>query len=64
MPTPQKPPSGYAPRWLRSISPRIASSSLATGVLGTHVGPGAWGIFYQVEDGLTGPLGQGGPQDG
>ncbi len=25
--------------------------SLATGVLGTHVGFGAWGVFYQVEDG-------------
>jgi hypothetical protein len=24
--------------------------SLATGVLGTHVGPGAWAVFYQVED--------------
>jgi DegV family protein with EDD domain len=35
--------------------------SLATGVLGTHVGPGAWGIFYQADDGLSGPIGQGGP---
>ena len=25
--------------------------SLATGVLGTHVGFGAWAVFYQVEDG-------------
>jgi hypothetical protein len=25
--------------------------TLATGVLGTHVGAGAWAIFYQVEDG-------------
>ncbi|MGE0554974.1 MAG: DegV family protein [Gemmatimonadales bacterium] len=25
--------------------------SLATGVLGTHAGPGAWAVFYQVEDG-------------
>jgi hypothetical protein len=24
-------------------------------VLGTHVGPGAWGIFYQIEDGLVPP---------
>jgi DegV family protein with EDD domain len=24
--------------------------TLATGVLGTHVGPGAWAVFYQVED--------------
>jgi len=30
--------------------PRDCFISLATGVLGTHVGPGAWGIFYQVED--------------
>ena len=28
--------------------------TLATGVLGTHVGPGAWAIFYQVEDGTPG----------
>jgi uncharacterized protein len=25
--------------------------SPATGVLAAHVGPGAWGVFYQVEDG-------------
>jgi fatty acid-binding protein DegV len=31
--------------------PRDCLVTLATGVLGTHVGPGAWGIFYQVEDG-------------
>ena len=31
--------------------PRDCLVSLATGVLGTHVGPGAWGIFYQIEDG-------------
>jgi uncharacterized protein len=30
--------------------PRDCLVTLATGVLGTHVGPGAWGIFYQVED--------------
>ena len=30
--------------------PRECLVSLATGVLGTHVGPGAWGIFYQIED--------------
>jgi fatty acid-binding protein DegV len=24
--------------------------TLATGVLGAHVGSGAWGVFYQVED--------------
>jgi DegV family protein with EDD domain len=27
--------------------------SPATGVLAAHVGPGAWGVFYQVEDGPT-----------
>jgi fatty acid kinase/fatty acid kinase fatty acid binding subunit len=34
--------------------PRDCFVALATGVLGTHVGPGAWGIFYQVEDELGG----------
>ena len=43
--------------------PQDCFVTLATGVLGTHVGPGAWGIFYQVEDGLAGPHGQGGPPD-
>jgi fatty acid-binding protein DegV len=33
--------------------PRDCFVSLATGVLGTHVGPGAWAVFYQVEDGDT-----------
>jgi len=31
--------------------PRDCFVSLATGVLATHVGPGAWAVFYQVEDG-------------
>ncbi|HSC58850.1 MAG TPA: DegV family protein [Gemmatimonadales bacterium] len=31
--------------------PRDCIVALATGVLGTHVGEGAWGVFYQVEDG-------------
>jgi hypothetical protein len=31
--------------------PRDCFVSLATGVLGTHVGAGAWAIFYQIEDG-------------
>jgi DegV family protein with EDD domain len=31
--------------------PRDCFVTLATGVLGTHVGLGAWGIFYQIEDG-------------
>ncbi|HEX6615701.1 MAG TPA: DegV family protein [Gemmatimonadales bacterium] len=30
--------------------PRDCFVTLATGVLGTHVGAGAWAIFYQVED--------------
>ena len=46
---------------VRRYQPQDCFVSLATGVLGTHVGPGAWGIFYQVEDGLTTPVGQGGP---
>jgi DegV family protein with EDD domain len=35
---------------VQRFHPRDCLVSLATGVLGTHVGPGAWGIFYQVED--------------
>jgi fatty acid-binding protein DegV len=31
--------------------PRDCFVSLVTGVLGTHVGQGAWGVFWQVEDG-------------
>jgi fatty acid-binding protein DegV len=31
--------------------PRDCFVALATGVLAAHVGPGAWGIFYQIEDG-------------
>jgi hypothetical protein len=65
---------------VEKYQPQDCFVTLATGVLGTHVGPGAWGIFYQVEDGLTspfaglsarpelcegaGPRGQGGPRDG
>jgi DAK2 domain fusion protein YloV len=36
---------------IAAFSPRDCFVSLATGVLGTHVGPGAWAVFYQVEDG-------------
>ena len=36
--------------------PRDCFVSLATGVLGTHVGPGAWAVFYQVEDGTPARL--------
>jgi fatty acid kinase/fatty acid kinase fatty acid binding subunit len=43
--------------------PKDCFVTLATGVLGTHVGPGAWGIFYQVEDG-SGPFPEGGPSKG
>jgi DegV family protein with EDD domain len=31
--------------------PRDCFVTLATGVLGAHVGAGAWAVFYQVEDG-------------
>jgi hypothetical protein len=34
-----------------AYEPRDCFVTLATGVLGTHVGAGAWAIFYQVEDG-------------
>ena len=34
-----------------AYAPRDCFVALATGVLGTHVGIGAWAIFYQVEDG-------------
>jgi len=40
-----------------AYQPRECFVAPATGVLATHVGPGAWAIFYQVEDG---PAGQGG----
>jgi DegV family protein with EDD domain len=33
-----------------AYQPRDCFVSLATGVLGTHVGAGAWGVFYMVED--------------
>jgi hypothetical protein len=36
--------------------PRDCFVTLATGVLGTHVGPGAWAVFYQVEDGTPARL--------
>ena len=43
--------------------PRDCFVSLATGVLATHVGTGAWAIFYQVEDGTPAPLADGGAGD-
>ena len=33
-----------------AYQPRDCIVALATGVLGTHVGEGAWAVFYQVED--------------
>jgi len=42
--------------------PRDCFISLATGVLATHVGPGAWAVFWQVEDGAAMP--EGSPVDG
>jgi DegV family protein with EDD domain len=33
-----------------AYQPRDCFVSLATGVLGTHAGLGAWAVFYQVED--------------
>lgn len=36
---------------LAAYRPKECFVTLATGVLGTHVGQGAWGLFYQVEDG-------------
>jgi DegV family protein with EDD domain len=42
--------------------PRDCLVTLATGVLGTHVGPGAWGIFYQIEDSMSHPKGEIAPE--
>jgi fatty acid-binding protein DegV len=36
---------------VKQYQPRDCFVAPATGVLATHVGLGAWGIFYQVEDG-------------
>ncbi|MGE3526735.1 MAG: DegV family protein, partial [Gemmatimonadales bacterium] len=36
---------------IAAYRPRDCFVSLATGVLGTHVGEGAWAVFYVVEDG-------------
>jgi DegV family protein with EDD domain len=36
---------------MAAYQPRDCFVTLATGVLGAHVGFGAWGVFYQVEDG-------------
>ncbi|HEX5387986.1 MAG TPA: DegV family protein [Gemmatimonadales bacterium] len=36
---------------VQAYRPRDCFVSLVTGVLATHVGEGAWGLFYQIEDG-------------
>jgi len=41
---------------IAAYRPRDCFVTLATGVLGTHVGEGAWAIFYQVEDGTPARL--------
>lgn len=43
-----------------AYQPRDCFVSLATGVLATHVGPGAWAVVYQIEDGTPGPEPAGG----
>jgi DegV family protein with EDD domain len=35
----------------RRFTPRECLVSSVTAALGVHVGPGAWGVFYQIEDG-------------
>lgn len=42
-----------------AYQPRDCVVSLATGVLGTHVGFGAWAVFYQVEDASPAQQGRG-----
>ncbi len=39
-----------------AFRPKDVIVNLATGVLGTHVGPGAWAVFWQVEDGVPGSV--------
>jgi fatty acid-binding protein DegV len=36
---------------IAAYRPRDCFVTLATGVLGTHVGPGAWALCWQMEDG-------------
>jgi fatty acid-binding protein DegV len=33
-----------------AFQPKDVIVSLATGVIGTHTGEGAWAVFWQVED--------------
>lgn len=35
----------------RRFTPRECLVASVTAALGVHVGPGAWGVFYQIEDG-------------
>ena len=58
-PGPERPfgivhPSAGPPTLRRALvaayEPKDCFVTLATGVLGAHVGFGAWGVFYQVED--------------
>ncbi|HTS89546.1 MAG TPA: DegV family protein [Gemmatimonadales bacterium] len=42
-----------------AYAPKDCFVTLATGVLGTHVGFGAWGVFWQVEDEAPTPAGAG-----
>lgn len=35
---------------VRTFRPHDCFVGLATGVLGAHVGPGAWAVFHQIED--------------
>ncbi len=44
---------------IAAFSPKDCFLSLASGVLGTHAGPGAWAVFWQVEDGSPERLTQG-----
>ena len=47
---------------LAAYRPRDCFVSLATGVLATHVGPGAWAVCWQIEDGTPArPSAAGGP---
>lgn len=39
---------------IAAYQPKDCFVVFATGVLGTHVGEGAWGVFYQVEDAADG----------
>ncbi|HTL04579.1 MAG TPA: DegV family protein [Gemmatimonadales bacterium] len=45
---------------LAAYQPRDCFVALATGVLGAHLGRGAWGICWQVEDGTPTAAGSGG----